>query len=90
MLEEQQTVVLGWQMDGRSQHTEFRCSEVQLLKYPLPTEPTDQVQAPQTADSAGQSAPIYYTLGGQRLSTAPDRGVFVVNRNGIKKKIIRL
>ena len=37
-LDEEQEVVLGWQMDGREEHTEFRCSAVQLLQYPLDIE----------------------------------------------------
>lgn len=85
MLEEEQSVVLGWQMDGRSQHTEFRCSEVQLLKYPSQT---NQIQTPQATDADSQHSVVYYNLSGQRLSSAPEQGIFVVRQNGKSKKVI--
>lgn len=86
MLEEEQTVVLGWQMDGRSQHTEFRCSEVKLLKYPSQT---NQIQTPQATDASSQLPAVYYNLSGQRLSSAPERGMFVIQQNHKTKKVIR-
>ena len=42
-LDQEQEVVLGWQMDGREQHTEFRCQQVQLMQYPIPDE-TDGIE----------------------------------------------
>lgn len=85
ILPEQQTVVLGWQMDGRSQHTEFRCSEVKLLKFPLPT---NQIQAPETTEDGDRLPTTYYNLNGQRLSSAPGQGIFVVSHNGKTKKVV--
>ena len=85
LLEEEQTVVLGWQMDGRAQHTEFRCSEVQLVKYPSQT---TQIQTPQASDD-DQHPAVYYNLSGQRLSSAPGHGLFVIQQNHQTKKVIR-
>lgn len=84
MLEEQQTVVLGWQMDGRAQHTEFRCSEVKLLQYPLQT---TAILAPQAIDDSEQQPATYYSVSGQRLSSRPERGLVVVRQNGMTRKV---
>ena len=72
-------------MDGRSQHTEFRCSEVKLLKFPLPT---NQIQAPETTEDGDRLPTTYYNLNGQRLSSAPGQGIFVVSHNGKTKKVV--
>ena len=85
MLEEEQTVVLGWQMDGRAQHTEFRCSEVQLLKYPLQT---TSILPPQAIDDSEQLPATYYSVSGQRLSSSPERGLVVIRQNGMTRKVI--
>ena len=85
VLEEPQKVVLGWQMDGSAQHTEFRCSEVQLLQYPLPT---TKVPTPQAIGTADRQPTAYYSLSGQRLSSAPAQGVVVVRQNGKVRKVL--
>ena len=82
-LAEQQEVVLGWQMDGRQRHTEFRCSEVRLKYTPLPQDET----AVQSLSRETPDGPVtYYSLSGARLASPPAHGLYIQETaDGVKK-----
>jgi len=88
-LTEEQEVILGWQMDGRNRHTEFRCSEVRLMYSPLPQDataismPTPNVGSSSAAEDPSAPTPSdssegLYDLSGRRITTSPlHRGVYI-------------
>jgi alpha-L-fucosidase len=78
-LTEQQEVVLGWQMDGRQRHTEFRCSEVKLMYTALPQDET-AVQSPSC--ERADSPVAYYSLSGKRLTSPPAHGIYIQEAAG--------
>lgn len=66
-LEEEQEVVLGWQMDGRSEHSEFRCSQVQLLLYPQTNGVGEQAECKMYH---GKWPGAVYDLSGRRIGNS--------------------
>ena len=82
-LDEEQEVVLGWQMDGRAEHTEFRCSNVQLLQWPLEdTNAIGHIEADEDAFDTTPSARFqdssskYYALDGRRVKPVK-KGLYI-------------
>lgn len=81
-LDEQQEVVLGWQMDSNPQHSEFRAQQVQLIYYGAPI--SSGIEEVQNATSSAELQ--IYTLTGQRITTLPAKGIFIV---GNKKVVLK-
>ena len=100
-LTEEQEVVIGWQMDGRNRHTEFRCSEVRLMYTPLSqdataiTMPTPSVGSSSAGEDPSASTPSdlskgLYDLSGRRITTSPlPRGVYIQRQGASATKRLK-
>ena len=87
-LTEEQEVVLGWQMDGRNRHTEFRCSELRLL-YTALSQDEVGILTPNQSDS-DSSRPAFFTLSGTQLSSPPAHGIYIQKEGDNMQKHVRL
>ena len=90
-LDAEQEVVLGWQMDGREEHTEFRCSAVQLLQYPLET--TDVVGEVKSERVKSGEYKYVYDLSGQRVPSSilhpqSKKRLYLISQNGTTRKVV--
>lgn len=85
-LEQEQTVVLGFQADLASGSTtqEFRASAVKLLSLGK-LDNTNGISA--VVENNEPIATQYYTLNGTRLSSQPQKGFYIV-KNGVKTRVV--
>lgn len=89
-LPQEQEVVLGWQMDSRPEHSEFRASRVQLLYYGTPVNTGIDDLRENGDERSDLYSPIqYYHLSGRSVDTPRQHGMYIKRQGNKTRKIWR-